>query len=65
MLIPAGLRGLALPPSPDATFHLHPHYRAQRPLDATLLKTRAGLDEFITEKYADQIAATLAEWSAG
>ncbi len=24
---------------------------------------QAGLDEFLTEKYADQIAATLAEWS--
>ncbi len=26
---------------------------------------QAGLDEFVTEKYADQIAAILAEWSAG
>jgi tetratricopeptide (TPR) repeat protein len=34
------------------------------PLDAVLLKTRAGLDDFITEKYHDQIAATLAEWSS-
>ncbi len=35
------------------------------PLEATLLKTQAGLDEFVTEKYHDQIAAILAEWSAG
>ena len=34
------------------------------PLDATLLKTQAGLDNFVTEKYADQIAAILAEWSS-
>ena len=72
-LIPASLHGLGFPSadafdSPAATspeFHLHPHYRAQRPLDATLLKRRAGLDDFITEKYADQIAAVLAEWSSG
>jgi tetratricopeptide (TPR) repeat protein len=48
----------------DAEFHLHPHYRAQRPVDGTLLKTQAGLDDFVTEKYHDQIAARLAEWSS-
>ncbi len=73
--IPAGLRGLAFPsgyasgspdlPSSGGDFHLHPHYRAQLPLEATLLKTRAGLDDFVTEKYHDQIAAILSEWSAG
>ncbi len=44
--------------------HLHPHYRAQTPLDAVLLKAKAGLDDFVTEKYHDQIAAIFAEWSA-
>jgi len=73
-LIPARLRGLAFPsmfdsPSTptlkgDVDFHLHPHYRAQMPLDTTLLKTQAGLDKFVTEKYQDQIAAILAEWSS-
>jgi Flp pilus assembly protein TadD len=48
----------------DAGFHLHPHYRAQTALDATLLKTKAGLDAFITEQYHDQIAAILAGWRA-
>ncbi|MGP0020551.1 MAG: FG-GAP-like repeat-containing protein [Candidatus Sulfotelmatobacter sp.] len=43
---------------------MHPHYRSERPLDATMLKVEAGLDDFITERYADQIAAVLAEWSA-
>ncbi|MGA9981347.1 MAG: FG-GAP-like repeat-containing protein [Candidatus Sulfotelmatobacter sp.] len=72
-LIPQRWRGLALG-SPDslesesgagdAEFRLHPHYRAQRSLDATLLKTKAGLDDFITEKYHDQVAAGLAEWTA-
>ena len=66
--------GLALPflgrlraqttPLVDAGFHLHPHYRAETPLDATLLKTKAGLDDFVTEQYHDQIAAILAEWRA-
>ena len=74
-LIPAGLRGLGWPTlygfdSADAAssnreFHLHPHYRMPRPLDALLLKTQAGLDDFVTEKYADQIAAILAQWSSG
>ena len=36
-----------------------------RPLDALLLKTQAGLDGFVTEKYADEIAAILARWSTG
>jgi Flp pilus assembly protein TadD len=68
------LRSLALPllprlsaqdaPLVDAGFHIHPHYRAETALDATLLKTKAGLDDFITEKYHDQIAAILAEWRA-
>jgi tetratricopeptide (TPR) repeat protein/peroxiredoxin len=73
-LIPAGLRGLGWPAlygfdSADAAsshgeFHLHPHYRTPRPLDALLLKTQAGLDDFVAEKYAEQIAAILAQWSS-
>src|SRR5277367_3117100 len=68
-LIPSSLRGLSFSAgesSQAATpqFHLHPHYRAQRPIDATLLKTQAGLDDFITEKYVDQIATILSAWSA-
>ena len=42
---------------------MHPRYRQQRPLDATLLNTQAGLDAFVTEKYHGQIAATLGQWS--
>jgi tetratricopeptide (TPR) repeat protein/thiol-disulfide isomerase/thioredoxin len=68
-LLPASLRDLGFSldthnPSADGEFHLHPHYRSQTPLDATLLKVQSGLDDFITEKYASQIAAILAEWSA-
>ncbi len=70
-MLPAFLRGFAFSPpydlssgqfSSDNDLRLHPHYRAQRPLDATLLKAQAGLDNFITEKYQDQIAEVLAEW---
>ena len=57
-----GRLGAQEPRLVDAGFHVHPHYRAQTPLDAALLKTRAGLDDFITEKYHDRIAAILAEW---
>ncbi|MGC2182276.1 MAG: tetratricopeptide repeat protein [Terriglobales bacterium] len=71
-MVPGALRGLAFPFAFDSRklnspseFHLHPHYRGQLPIEATLLKTRPGLDGFITEKYQDQIAAMLAEWSAG
>ena len=73
-LIPTRLWGVSLPgskflpsrtqPDADAGYRLQPHYRSERPLDATLLKVQAGLDDFITEKYAGQIAKILAEWSA-
>jgi tetratricopeptide (TPR) repeat protein len=43
-------------------YHLQPHYRSQRPLDALLVKTAAGSDEFVSEKYADQIGAILNKW---
>ncbi|HTR64393.1 MAG TPA: FG-GAP-like repeat-containing protein [Terriglobales bacterium] len=71
-LLPAALRHSAFAsayrdvsaPLP-AEFHLHPHYRTPRPLDAWLLKAAAGSDQFVTEKYAVQIGAILAQWSAG
>ena len=46
-------------------FHLHPHYRSQLPIEATLRKVKAGSDDFITDKYADQIQAILDSWSSG
>ncbi len=70
-LIPKSLWGLASPKisplsstSVDASFYLHPHYRIQRPLDDVLSKVTAGLDEFVAEKYAEQIEVILAQWSA-
>jgi tetratricopeptide (TPR) repeat protein/peroxiredoxin len=72
-LISPRWRGLALTSSDslesesaavDADFRLNPHYRVPWPLEATLLKTKAGFDDFVTEKYQDQIAANFAEWSS-
>jgi tetratricopeptide (TPR) repeat protein len=76
-MIPAGLSAFPFPYSlsadPDSAnkrprdpdFYLQPHYRTARDLDALLSRRLAGSDAFISEKYADQIAAILAEWSAG
>jgi tetratricopeptide (TPR) repeat protein len=74
-MLPASLCGLAVPSNfpfnssttiePQSEFYLRPHYPAERPLDATLLKVQAGLDDFVSEKYHDQIAAILAEWRTG
>jgi peroxiredoxin len=74
-MVPAGLRGRLLlsldrfdPPDAMSTageYHLHPHYRMPRPLDALLLKTQSGFDNFASEKYADEIAVTLGRWSSG
>jgi tetratricopeptide (TPR) repeat protein len=73
-LIPAGLRfpvssvygfDTANAASSNTEFHLHPHYRMPQPLDGLLLKTEPGLDDFVAERYADQIAKILARWSSG
>lgn len=43
---------------------LHPEYRVKRGADAILRKVPAGFDDFVTEKYQDQIEAIFREWSA-
>ncbi len=60
----ANARALETLLGPEIDFHLHPHYREHRPLDEVLRKRSASLDDFVTEKYHDQIAAILAQWSA-
>jgi tetratricopeptide (TPR) repeat protein/peroxiredoxin len=51
-----------LPGSND--FHVHPHYRTPRDLEAVLRKVPAGSDDFVTEKYHEQVAAVFREWSS-
>jgi tetratricopeptide (TPR) repeat protein/peroxiredoxin len=48
--------------SSDGLLRVHPRYPSARPLDATLLKVRAGSDKFVTEQYVDRIEAILGEW---
>jgi tetratricopeptide (TPR) repeat protein len=51
-------------PLPRGTnFQIHPRYRTARPLDALLIKARAGTDEFVTEKYSEDIEEILAKWA--
>jgi tetratricopeptide (TPR) repeat protein/peroxiredoxin len=42
-----------------------PHYRLRPPLDDVLRKVEPGFDAFVSEKYAEEIEAVLAKWSAG
>ncbi len=50
--------------APEGEFRVHPQYRVQRGIESVLKKVPAGFDEFITEKYQDQVAAVLKEWSS-
>jgi tetratricopeptide (TPR) repeat protein len=73
-LVPGSLKGIASPffhpvnaqlvEAQSAEFHLHPHYRTQGTLDATMLQREAGHDEFLTEKLHDQMAAKLEAFRA-
>jgi Flp pilus assembly protein TadD/peroxiredoxin len=45
-------------------YYLHPQYQGTREVDSVLKHLQAGLDDFVTEKYHDQIAAVLNEWSS-
>lgn len=48
--------------SPALDFRLTPHYPAASPFDAIISKVEAGKDEFITEKYAEEIEKALGVW---
>jgi tetratricopeptide (TPR) repeat protein/peroxiredoxin len=43
---------------------LHPQYRSQREIEDVFRTVRPGFDEFVTEKYAEQIAAIFRDWSS-
>jgi Flp pilus assembly protein TadD/peroxiredoxin len=71
VFFPAGLHFLPSPlflpdhNSPHTgEYHLHPQYQGTRELDDVLKYVKPGLDGFITEKYHEQIAAVLREWSS-
>src|SRR5258708_33827416 len=53
----------AVPFFPFADFRVAPHYPAKSPMDEVLRQVVPGLDEFVTEKYAFEIAKLLSEWS--
>ncbi|HEV2496070.1 MAG TPA: FG-GAP-like repeat-containing protein [Terriglobia bacterium] len=63
-------RDQASPPQPAshplAYFddRLAPHYRQPTSIDEVLRKVEPGLDAFVTEKYAAEIEAVLAKWTA-
>ena len=74
LFVPAPMRALPLgaklaaPPRvipffPFADFRLTPHYPAKSPLDDVLRLVSPGSDEFVTEKYAFEIAHILNDWS--
>lgn len=46
----------------DSEFHVHPNYREKTPLDALVIKRVSSFDDWVTEKYHDRIAVTLAAW---
>ena len=51
--------------NPTSTeLQVHPEYRVKRGMEALLRKVPAGFDEFVTEKYQDEIEAFLREWSS-
>ena len=60
-LLQEGVKGDSEAP---ATFQIHPEYRVKRGIDAVLRKLPAGHDDFVTEKYQDEIEAVLRAWSA-
>jgi Flp pilus assembly protein TadD/peroxiredoxin len=51
------------PPAGDAEFQVHPHYRTPRSLDAVLRKVAPGFDDFVAEKYHDQVADVFRRWT--
>jgi Flp pilus assembly protein TadD/peroxiredoxin len=51
-------------PFPFSDFRVAPRYPAKSPLESMLSKVAPGSDEFLTERFAFELAALLDEWSA-
>jgi Flp pilus assembly protein TadD len=60
-----GLARRGEPSFPLDDFRITPHYPAKSPLDDALRLVAPGSDEYVTEKYAFEIARQLEEWSRG
>src|SRR3974377_716706 len=43
---------------------IHPQYRVKLGIEDVLRKVPAGLDQFVNEKYQDEISAVLEQWAA-
>ena len=52
----------AKPPTPER-LQIHPRYRVKLGIEDVLRKVPSGFDEFLNEKYHDDIAAVLDRWS--
>jgi FimV-like protein len=74
VFLPAPLRTSALPSLgtssgglfpdfPFADYRFTPHYPKKSPLDDVLRFVNPGTDQYVTEKYAEEIGALLAEWA--
>ena len=46
-----------------ADLRITPHYPSRSPMDDMIRLVRAGSDQFVTEKYASEIAETLKHWA--
>jgi len=60
--LPATSRTTTSPSARNSYFRLTPRYPALSPLDAIFEKVEAGRDQFVTEKYAEEIEDALREW---
>jgi tetratricopeptide (TPR) repeat protein len=47
-----------------AELQLHPEYRVRRSIEGVLRKVPSGFDDFVTEKYQDEIEAIFRGWAA-
>jgi len=75
LFLPAPIHGISFPSIrreqpgdrnanfPFDDFRLTPHYPAKSPLEDVLIRVVPGSDEYVTEKYAFEIIAYLAEWT--
>jgi tetratricopeptide (TPR) repeat protein len=65
--LPLAFLGRSAPsPGPGTAdeLQIHPQYRVKLGIEDVLRKVPAGLDQFVNEKYQDEISAVLEQWAA-